>query len=155
LLGNTYHGQFATGTGAWSWQPSGLEIEGDRTDAGGERGGFAADAHEPSGVGPDVIENRFEFAGVVDIGGAVGIDFNGDATISPVEDKVGFLAGGGAPKKEPGEGMGEAFAADEVFNGETLPTRAAQRMIVEVLPSRDIEQVMEQAGIAEVWCCYG
>ena len=37
------------------------------------------------------------------------------------EDEVSFLAGGGAPEEKPGEGMGEAFAADEVFDHENLP----------------------------------
>ncbi len=133
-----------------SWQPVGLEIQRNRTNAGGERSGFAADAYEPSSVGPDVVKGGFEFPGIVDIGGAIGLDFNGNAAIPPVENKVGFLTGGGAPEIELGEGMGQAFAANDVLNDKTLPTRAPKRVIVEVLRTRDIEQVMEQASIAEI-----
>ena len=96
-------------------------------DAWGERSGFAADAYEPSGIGTDIIEDGLEFAGVVRIGGAVGFDLNGNATSSPVEDEVGFLAGGGAPEEEPVEGMGEAFATDEVFDHETLQDSSCNR----------------------------
>ena len=62
-----------------SREPIRVEIEGNRPDAGSEQCGFAADADQPSGVGPDVVEDGFEFAGVVGIRGAVGLDFDGDS----------------------------------------------------------------------------
>jgi hypothetical protein len=72
------------------------------------------------------------------VGGTIRLDFEGDAVRSAVEDEVGFPSGGGSPKGELSEGMGETFATDDVLNDKTLPARSTDRVVLCKLERRKL-----------------
>jgi len=71
-----------------SWEPVRVVVEGNGSDAGSERGGLAAHADQPAGIGPDVVEDGLEFAGVVGIRGTLGFDFDRNAEQWGLHEKV-------------------------------------------------------------------
>jgi hypothetical protein len=126
-----------------------VEIQRYGTNTGGQLSGFAAITDYPPFRRSDVVENGFEFPGVMGISPAVGLNFDSDAIAATVKDQVRFLTGGGAPKEKLSEGMREPFTTNEIFNDKTLPTRTSKRMVVQIVRGRDMEQMMQEPAVSD------
>jgi hypothetical protein len=104
---------------------------------------------DPSLGGSQVIQNGLEFLGIVRVCAAVRFHFYGNFFIPPVKDEIRLLAGGRAPKKELGKGIREAFSTHQILDYESHPARPANRVVVQLVESSNVEQVVQKPCVTD------
>jgi hypothetical protein len=106
-------------------------------------------ADNPTFGGAHVIQNSFELPGIMGIGAAVGFDFHHDFLATSVKDQICLLTGGCAPKKELSERMRHSLSTHQILNHKSFPARSSNWVVMQVLQSRNVEQVVQKAGVPD------
>ena len=132
------------------WQPFGRSGEIAPDESGAQRVGAVGLIEYPALRRVHVVHGLFQHAGGVGLVAASRLDFHRHAFGTALDHEVNFRPVRRAPEEELRVRMPQFLAPDDVFEHEGFPACTVCRMVAHLVERAEVEQMMEQAGVAQI-----